>query len=809
MSRLPIGQFDGQLFIDAFRVEWRFDASVQCWRRKGRVGSIPVADSSTTGLLSSELKFLLDKVPPKGGGFALVTRPHLQFRSQDNPDGVLFGDMELTSETLDIKCVHGDGREIEANCLKVCFNETDELPPGFDINFSDKFLRTVCVEVPGGPGLPGEKGLKGLDGMDGTGDGPVGLKGLSGKDATVQEPLVGIRVIDTENITDTAVTRLELDQDGGKLYVTKGKIKVPDNEEAEAHRIITAQINRGIKFTGDCFDYRITMLPCRPDDDYDLPDPTIAVYPSHFDPQKLNDRSFQPVKRRLSDLVNDLVAYYQKKLDEAADKYDKQVEEYIKERDKEARLILDELGDRLAQCENITYLDYCIGLGETCVEEEGEPTPVVELPATTPDCAAVAEGMGKQGADCRVITTMSVRGDSSPVFSFEAPEDFNTSSSIPTLPGGQTEYELICPDGCWTQRGGALAFVPRRGVVAPGWTPIPKPNDPNAPEPRVESRVRGVTQGPIDPDDLGDPNAGAVTDLANRLRQGVTLYRRQQFSFSALSSEFPAGNFAFVYQGGAFRQDRLSRSQAFAENTNNLIQGAFQEFFVGAEGENESLAPLYVLNPTNSDQRDNFSNDLASTKIGLEIGFAPSSRFKNLLPEDYFETHAFDPAAEVGNNAVDLPNQRVDFEGLSAAIKQDEAAISWKPFPVISANHTDLASVQNAYLDGFIQNRMVVWMTREPGFFFARVKLAYSAANFYGVLVMPPVKSLPVRPASMSKANLQFTRPITVGDRQLLYPVLNARPIATGEVKIQIVQVDEPEATPSSVEVESTTAVSS
>lgn len=810
MRVLPVGEFDGQRFIDAARVEWIFDASVQCWKRKGRIDATPVADGVVTGLLPADMKFLLDKVPPKGGGFAITTRPHHQFRSASNPDGVIFGDVNLTSRTLDIKCVHADGREIGEACFKICFQETDEQPPGFDINFSDDLLSTLCVEVPGGPGPRGRPGPKGEDGKDGTGDGPTGLKGEAGENATVGHRLTGVRIVDTDNVSDVAVTKMELDADSGKLFVTKGPIKVPDNEEATANRLIVSQINRGIRFLGNCFDYELTILPCRPDDDFDTLDPTIAYLPKHFDPQDINLNRYQPVKRRLSDLISDIIAFYQAKLDSIAQQYDTEIEQFIKEKDKEARLILDKLGDRLAECEMITYLDYCIGIGDTCVEEEGEAGPAIELPATDPDCQIFAEAYGSAGSSCQILSTLTVRGDASPVFAFSAPNRFRLGqgSGIGSGGGGIQQYEQICPNGCWTQSGAALAYVPRGGRVAPGWQPIPPPNRPNAPPPVVTSRaVGGDTPGGGGPDQKPGPDDKTVDDLTERLKQGVVTYRRQQFQYSPLTAEFPPGNYAFVYLRGGFKQDRLSRGQSFGSGTEDLIQGPFQEWFVGNEGNGRSTGPFYVLNPTNKDRRQSFDVPISTTAIGLEIGFAPSSTFKNLLPPDYFDTHAFDPKAEVGNNAVELPNRRVDFDGLAADVKQDEALIQWRPFPTIEANHKDLASMQNSYIQGFAQGRSLNFNTTTPGFFFSRVKIAYSAYNFYGTLVMPPVEQQVLRPASLNRAQINIITP-TKPPETIFIPgfgtvtggveaaaVLNARPIATGEVIMQAIKIVPP-ATP-------------
>jgi hypothetical protein len=365
---LPQNPFDGQVFIDAYNVEWIFDGSIGCWMRTGKVNSIPVANSTTNGLLSKELKYLIDKIKEKGGGFGIVTKPNLRLRTLDNPDGVLFGEVEFISDTLDISCIDSQGNKIGDACTKVCFKETDEFPPGFDLNFSDLFLESFCVQVPGGPGPQGIQGEKGDTGADGTGDGPIGPQGDAGKDATEAHKFTGIKVEDTDAITDVAVSRLDIDQNNGKLFVTKAKINVPGPDEEIADQLIVSQIVRNIRFTGNCFEFELSAPPsgCSPDQEpFDTIDPTIAYYPAHFDASQ-SDRTYQLVRASLSSLINDIIKFYQAQLDEASDGYDKVVSEFLKTKDSEARKALDELGDRLAECEHITYLDYCVGVNEEC-----------------------------------------------------------------------------------------------------------------------------------------------------------------------------------------------------------------------------------------------------------------------------------------------------------------------------------------------------------------------------------------------------------------------------------------------------------
>ena len=752
---IPKGEFDNQLFIDAYGVEWRFNIEDDCWYKKGKIDSIPVANGVNTGLLSKQLKYMLDKIPSKGGGYAIITKPFLKQRTQNNPDGVLYGDIELVSNSLDIKCVHADGREISDSCLRVSYKETDTIPPGFDINFSDLLLENLCVIIPGGPGLPGEDGQPGEDGKDGTGDGPIGLTGQSGEDATEKIDISGIKIVDLDGISNIAITKLELDAQSGKLFVTKGQVKTQNNNDAIANRLIVSQINRGIRFLGNCFDYELVHLPCRPDDDYDVLDPMIAYLPSTFDQNDI--RAIQPVKRNLSELVNNLISFYQNKINEVADGYDEQIEKFIKEKDSEARKILDELGDRLAECENITYLDYCIGLGAKCVDDgtDGDST-VIDIPATKPDCQIIAETLGVKNGSCQVLATKTIVANTAPVFSWEAPKKF----ALPKVGSKDAGFDII------------------------------------------------------------------HEDLTKRLQRGMYMFKKQQILYNKTQAEFPAGTYAFLYDSGAFKQDRMTKGElvyvspfiaylwlqpfTLTDNISVLLSGAFNEYFVGSEGVS-SQVPIYAINPVHPEMRLPISN-VVSTSVGLEIGFVPSSKFKGLLKDTYFDKYKYNPTVETGKDVLYKMNPRVDYVGVGNDIRQDESFISWKGFQAISGSHSDQATLQKAYLNGSVKDRMVGFTTTEPGLFFARVKLAMSPLSFYGTFgIGLSAKNgltflqdnLDVALFAMVNARKLTRVPPATEDTFQVSPTLNAKPVGTGEVKIQVMKINKPE---TSVSTTNTTA---
>lgn len=84
-SNFPLVPFDGQEFIDAFRIKWVYNAETRCWRRLGTVPDIPLASEVQDGLLSRQLKQLLDSIPEKGGHFGILAKPLLSVMPLDFP----------------------------------------------------------------------------------------------------------------------------------------------------------------------------------------------------------------------------------------------------------------------------------------------------------------------------------------------------------------------------------------------------------------------------------------------------------------------------------------------------------------------------------------------------------------------------------------------------------------------------------------------------------------------------------------------------------------------------------------------------
>jgi hypothetical protein len=76
-THLPSAPFDGQKFIDSRSIEWTYDASTKSWRSGAAVRDVPNASETTQGLLTPQMKALLDRLPKRGGGFGILSKPLL------------------------------------------------------------------------------------------------------------------------------------------------------------------------------------------------------------------------------------------------------------------------------------------------------------------------------------------------------------------------------------------------------------------------------------------------------------------------------------------------------------------------------------------------------------------------------------------------------------------------------------------------------------------------------------------------------------------------------------------------------------
>jgi hypothetical protein len=458
---MPQAPFDGQVFIDAYRIKWVYDSEIDCWTKRGTVPSLPEASEAQRGLLSAKLKTLIDSIPPAGGHFSLIADPKLstipfrhttllktkvissiktdagstikiiegesealqtdiyagkaalftsgllstktlfitgnnetslfiqgpdgiqakkgdKFEIVDqttlNKDGLIYGDIVITSDSLEITFVDGDGNEIDGDC-NIIQCDTPNKPPGINIRLSDKFLNEFCVQIPGCRGGRGDRGPKGPQGADGTGDGPQGLQGEPGEDATATHVFTGVKIKDIADVFDTAVVGVELDAARGKLHVVKARVKTADNTKP-ADQVIATAISRDIQFTDDNFKYTILMPNGDPVGD---PNATILHYPESFDPvsgagdNKPNDFTVWNVK--LNVIIDAIIAQYKNKLDEISKQYDNDIKPFIEEKDKEARLILANLADEVAKCEFQLPIEFCVGITPMKAKGGCDPEP--------------------------------------------------------------------------------------------------------------------------------------------------------------------------------------------------------------------------------------------------------------------------------------------------------------------------------------------------------------------------------------------------------------------------------------------------
>jgi hypothetical protein len=373
---LPISPTDGQVFVDSEFVRWVYSAELDLWERSGTVDSIPLATSDIPGYMSPSDKRLIDNTPAVGGGFGIITDTKLILQSPTNPEGVIQGDIELRSESLDIVCVSSD--KVKLNCVPPagvleCASPTGEAA-GLMFKLSDKFLDTLYVDLPGPKGKKGLTGDKGNQGKHGFSDGPKGNQGLQGESIDELCELKGITFVDKSGMTDEAIVDLKLldnDGHGCKLIVTKSKINISDNEPAD--KVKAGAISRSIVYPPNpgAAQCNLTRL-----DDWTLAKGAGDATPLNMQllrlPKGSNDREGEPVgfngTMDLNTFVTQLVDEYKNRLVKLDQQWGKQVKEYIQSIDDKARTILSGLANELAMCEfNLPAVEYgivfkpCIG----------------------------------------------------------------------------------------------------------------------------------------------------------------------------------------------------------------------------------------------------------------------------------------------------------------------------------------------------------------------------------------------------------------------------------------------------------------
>lgn len=376
---LPPVPFDGQSFIDSSHIRWIYSANNNVWINAGQVDTVPLASSELSGLLSAQDKVFIDSLPAVGGGFGLIVKPQLLLATEDNPEGIIQGDITLFSESLDIECIGSPRSTLASNApcseLRADCVDGDETI-GLAFRLSEKFLKSLIFDLPGSIGPEGNPGPKGKDGEPSVCPTPVGDKGPPGKSRTETCKLVGPVYEDVDGVFSEAIVDIKTSRDC-IVSAIKAPINVPENSKP-ADQVIATPVIRSIIFPenpGGITDWELTK-PSTDDTELDL---LLLRIPTEGDCTNIAFASFQ-----LSNYINDIVKDYEEKLIEFDEDWRQQVKAYIEQRDDEARKILANLANKIAECERKVKL--CASTTTTCVPPLTTPVPITTTlaPTTTP-----------------------------------------------------------------------------------------------------------------------------------------------------------------------------------------------------------------------------------------------------------------------------------------------------------------------------------------------------------------------------------------------------------------------------------------
>lgn len=354
-STLPTTPTDGQIFVDSEMVKWVYNAGLDLWEKAGTTTGVPVATESSDGYMSYTDKQLLDSIPAVPGGFGIITDTKLLLQSESNPEGVISGDIQLLSDSIDIQCVDVNNTIIDYTPIDTgCPRQTNQRDfPGLSFRLSDRFLDSLIVNLPGNTGRKGKKGPKGVTGKPGFSGGPVGRTGVSGSNIDELAVLQNVKFNDIDGVTDNAIVRMQLIDTGSgcKLVLDKSKLNTPMS--APADKVIAKPTSPSLSFgaSSNCAtgmkDWKLSgnvnlvRLPVGAGED------TSAVgFNSAYN---------------LSTFVTEIVAEYEKILKKIDQEYGKEAKEYVVGVDKRAREILNDLAGELTNCEfNLPAVEYCI-----------------------------------------------------------------------------------------------------------------------------------------------------------------------------------------------------------------------------------------------------------------------------------------------------------------------------------------------------------------------------------------------------------------------------------------------------------------
>ena len=812
VGALPLEPFDGQTVLDAYGVIWQYKEDRDYWISNGKSDKLSVATATSYGLLSKQQKTFLDSIPIKGGGYALFLKPFISQRTTDNPDNLLFGKIKLTSESLSLNCIDSDGTLIEGDQCRP-FYETKDDPPGINLGYTDAFLENFCIEIPSIPGPVGYPGNTGLQGVPGTGDGPEGDIGDTGEDAITRHTLSGVKIVESDDFYESVIVDMSLND--GNLELKHGTLDTQGT--VAASKVVARRLLRDLIFT-NCFDYTLKAVPCSVSDSVDELDtvnPTVLFFPSHYKPENAQNApevdGYQTSRAKLSDAVDDLISYYQGQLGAAEITYNKQLNDFLSAKDSEARKLLDDMLQELFAMEAKETPEFCIGINEGCNPESNFYYENFTQYDGIKDDQLITDLLGTSASTVRIdlLYKEVISSEQAPRFSYIPTDPF-------TMPGAIADG-IVTPvacnnntdNGCWLQfDNGVLSFV-ANGTYVPEGTVIyngklecgklpPKIRTSTDPDPHNATTQAIIAQllAEIPPNttealkvENGYSSASVIANwyqqwsanLKTSLAAGNVVYKQNKLHFSQTSTEFPAGIYLFVYEGGAFTQPRLTKGELHGVDPQDaiLLSGAFQNYWVGNEvsvGTNPER-DVFILNPYDRSIVDVFQSRICNTAVGLEIGWAPVSYAGGLSSNYFSPSYNYDVNVASGVSQFQIPLPYHDSDNLDYS-----AGIDWHEFPAANSNTDDIYELESFYKSGSWSGRMLVFQTSQPGFFFSRVRTAVSFLNLFGSFIQPEVETLGGNLYSKNRA-------IIYDYGRWSSPVINARPIAAGAVKLNIARV--------------------
>jgi hypothetical protein len=356
---LPPTPFDGQIFVDANRVQWKWDARSWLWKRSGYADSLPLATDDSPGLMDAQYKAILDRIPPAGGGFGLSISTSVM----GSQTSAMAGDITLASESLTIVPVDRHGEEIAAGPFVTGDTIDTSLMGGFKFSLGQEFLDNFCMEIVSFPGGRGDKGDKGEDGIDGFNDGPAGQPGLPGNDAITLHDFTGIKLIELDEIRKQAIVDIDLDPATNTITAHTAMVKVP-SDDTPADKLILTPVTRFLQFVVNSDEGCRTTL-----DNWALSAPVhdplaneadLYVFRAPFGAKPGDEVSLEVAK--LSDLIKSIVSFYKQKLIEFDRDWLQEARAHIEQKDSAARDTLGELAQQLSDCEFSRPLQFAIGV---------------------------------------------------------------------------------------------------------------------------------------------------------------------------------------------------------------------------------------------------------------------------------------------------------------------------------------------------------------------------------------------------------------------------------------------------------------